>query len=134
MVSAVKPMTTIRAQTGHASAASVAHERQLEALRRAMGPELLQLLADPQIVEIMLNPDGSLWVDRLGVGMERIGDIDSVRARSQSSPRLRRCSTRWLPKIDRFWNANYHSTEAASRPSFRRWWSDRSSHCGRGRS
>jgi type IV secretion system protein VirB11 len=28
----------------------------------------------------MLNPDGSLWVDRLGAGMARIGDIDAVRA------------------------------------------------------
>lgn len=59
---------------------AVAHERQLEALRRAIGLQLLLPLADPQIVEIMLNPDGSLWVDRLGKGMERIGDVEPVRA------------------------------------------------------
>lgn len=42
--------------------------------------DLLILLADPEIVEIMLNPDGSLWVDRLGVGMERVGTLDAVRS------------------------------------------------------
>jgi type IV secretion system protein VirB11 len=62
------------------SVAAVARERQLEALRRAMGSELLEPLADPQIIEILLNPDRSLWVDRLGVGMQRIGEIDPVRA------------------------------------------------------
>ena len=59
---------------------SQTHARQAEALRRAMGPEILGPLDDPQIVEIMLNPDGSLWVDRLGVGMTRTGRIDPVRA------------------------------------------------------
>jgi type IV secretion system protein TrbB len=62
------------------SAAVISRERQLEALRRAMGPELLDPLADSEVVEIMLNPDRSLWIDRLGAGMERIGEIDPVRA------------------------------------------------------
>ncbi|MEW6560902.1 MAG: P-type conjugative transfer ATPase TrbB [Planctomycetota bacterium] len=56
------------------------HNRQSEALRRAMGAEILTLLADPLVVEIMLNPDGTLWVDRLGGGMACVGRIDSVRA------------------------------------------------------
>ena len=51
-----------------------------EALRRAMGSEILNPLGDPQVVEIMLNPDGSLWVDRLGAGMERVASIEPVRA------------------------------------------------------
>ena len=42
-----------------APAASASRARQLEALRRAMGPELLEPLADRSIVEIMLNPDRS---------------------------------------------------------------------------
>ena len=54
--------------------------RQSEALRRAMGPEILTPLDDPQVVEIMLNPDGTLWVDRLGAGMACTGRIDAVRA------------------------------------------------------
>lgn len=70
--------------SGHAAvvppAAAVARERQLEALRRAMGTQLLSPLADPQVVEILLNSDGSLWVDRLGSGMERVGEMEPLRA------------------------------------------------------
>ncbi|BAP89068.1 putative conjugal transfer protein trbB [Burkholderiales bacterium GJ-E10] len=56
--------------------------RQIEALRRALGFDILQALEDPAIIEIMANPDSSLWVDELGVGMRRIGAIDPVRAMS----------------------------------------------------
>ena len=56
------------------------HDRQSEALRRAMGSEILDPLGDPEVVEIMLNPDGSLWIDRLGAGMERVASIEPVRA------------------------------------------------------
>ena len=59
---------------------AVAQERQREALRRAMGPELLAHLANPRVIEIMLNPDGSLWVERLGAGMEPVGELDPVRS------------------------------------------------------
>ena len=62
------------------SGARQVHDRQSEALRRAMGSEILDPLGDPQVVEIMLNPDGSLWVDRLGAGMERVAGIEPVRA------------------------------------------------------
>ncbi|MEJ1962236.1 MAG: P-type conjugative transfer ATPase TrbB [Gammaproteobacteria bacterium] len=37
-------------------------------LRTAMGPAIAKALEDPEIVEILLNPDGSLWFDRLGSG------------------------------------------------------------------
>ena len=40
--------------------------RRIRMLRTAMGPEIAAALADPEVVEVMLNPDGSLWVDRLG--------------------------------------------------------------------
>jgi P-type conjugative transfer ATPase TrbB len=73
-------MNSRRTDTNVSCAMAVAHERQLEALRRAMGSELLLQLADIRVVEIMLNPDGSLWVDRLGAGMERIGELDPVRS------------------------------------------------------
>lgn len=62
------------------SGARQVHDRQSEALRRAMGSEILDPLGDPQVVEIMLNPDGSLWIDRLGAGMERVASIEPVRA------------------------------------------------------
>ncbi len=62
------------------NAATQTHARQIEALCRAMGTEILNLLHDPKVVEVMLNPDGTLWVDRLGSGMECMGKIGSVRA------------------------------------------------------
>ncbi len=62
------------------SAQQLTHARQSEALRRAMGAEILSPLDDPKVVEIMLNPDGTLWVDRLGEGMQQTGRIDAVRA------------------------------------------------------
>ena len=54
-------------------------DRQREALRRQLGAELLGWLEDESIVEIMLNPDGRLWVDVLGEGMQCRGRMDAVR-------------------------------------------------------
>ncbi|MGO9443265.1 MAG: P-type conjugative transfer ATPase TrbB [Thiobacillaceae bacterium] len=62
-----------------ATNAQVFHGRQIEALRRQLGDEVLGYLEDPSIVEIMLNPDGKLWVDVLGRGMERRDTMDPVR-------------------------------------------------------
>ena len=46
-----------------------------ETLQRQLGPTNCALMAAPDVVEILLNPDGSLWVDRLGRGMERAGTM-----------------------------------------------------------
>jgi type IV secretion system protein VirB11 len=54
--------------------------RQSEALKRALGARILDYLADPQVVEVMLNPDGTLWIDRLGAGMQKIGEVAAVQA------------------------------------------------------
>ena len=43
-------------------------QRRIRMLRTAMGPEIAAALEDPEVVEVLLNPDGSLWVDRLGTG------------------------------------------------------------------
>ncbi|AXM99720.1 P-type conjugative transfer ATPase TrbB [Acetobacter pomorum] len=52
-------------------------------LRTALGPAIAGHLDDPSIVEVMLNPDGRLWIDRLAGGMEdtgtRIGPTDAER-------------------------------------------------------
>jgi type IV secretion system protein VirB11 len=37
-------------------------------LRTAMGPAIAAALADPAVIEIMVNPDGALRLDRLGKG------------------------------------------------------------------
>jgi type IV secretion system protein VirB11 len=44
-------------------------------LRTALGPVIGAYLEDPSIVEVMLNPDGRLWVDRLSGGLEDTGCI-----------------------------------------------------------
>ena len=42
-------------------------------LRTALGPAIASFLEDPSIVEVMLNPDGRLWIDRLSGGLEDSG-------------------------------------------------------------
>jgi type IV secretion system protein VirB11 len=42
-------------------------------LRTALGQAISGFLEDPAVVEVMLNPDGRLWVDRLTGGMEDTG-------------------------------------------------------------
>ena len=37
-------------------------------LRTAMGPAIAAALADPLVIEVMVNPDGALRLDRLGSG------------------------------------------------------------------
>ncbi|MBZ9683926.1 P-type conjugative transfer ATPase TrbB [Mesorhizobium sp. CO1-1-2] len=44
-------------------------------LRTALGPAIAGFLEDPSIVEVMLNPDGRLWVDRLKEGLSATGEI-----------------------------------------------------------
>lgn len=50
-----------------------ARSRGARMLRTAMGASIATWLADPQVIEIMLNPDGRLWVDRLGLGLSDTG-------------------------------------------------------------
>src|SRR5262249_51813116 len=52
---------------------TTAGDRRTRMLRTAMGPAIAAALEDPQVVEILLNPDGSLWLDRLGTGREPSG-------------------------------------------------------------
>jgi len=42
-------------------------------LRTALGPAIAGFLEDPMIVEVMLNPDGRLWIDRLSEGLSDTG-------------------------------------------------------------
>jgi type IV secretion system protein VirB11 len=54
--------------------------RQTESLYHALGPLVSDALARPDVVEVMANPDGSLWVDRAGVGREKVGHIEQSAA------------------------------------------------------
>lgn len=42
-------------------------------LRTALGPAIAAWLEDPAVVEVMLNPDGRLWIDRLASGLSDTG-------------------------------------------------------------
>lgn len=44
-------------------------------LSTALGPIITEALADPLIVEIMVNPDGHVWTDKHGVGRVDTGQI-----------------------------------------------------------
>ena len=41
-------------------------------LRTALGPAIALWLEDASVVEVMLNPDGRLWIDRLSRQMQRL--------------------------------------------------------------
>ena len=48
-------------------------DRKVAALRQAMGPVIAEALADPLVVEVMVNPDGRIWIDRIGEGRSFTG-------------------------------------------------------------
>ena len=48
-------------------------DRKAEALRQAMGPVIASALAEPRVVEVMVNPDGKIWIDRVGEGRRYSG-------------------------------------------------------------
>ena len=52
---------------------SEAKTRGARMLRTALGPSIASWLDDPAVIEVMLNPDGRLWVDRLGEGISDTG-------------------------------------------------------------
>lgn len=61
------------------------HERDKrlnEKLTRELGTLVCSLLADPRVVEVMLNPDGKLWVERLGEPMQEVGRMSASTALS----------------------------------------------------
>lgn len=53
-----------------------------EKLQREMGQTITQLLTEKDVVEIMLNPDGKLWVERLGQEMQPVGEMVASQAES----------------------------------------------------
>jgi type IV secretion system protein TrbB len=52
---------------------SEAMSRGARMLRTAIGSSIAAWLEDPAVIEVMLNPDGRLWVDRLGEGISDTG-------------------------------------------------------------
>jgi type IV secretion system protein VirB11 len=52
-------------------------QRGARMLRTALGPAIARLLEEPAVVEVMLNPDGRIWVDRLSEGLADTGETMS---------------------------------------------------------
>jgi P-type conjugative transfer ATPase TrbB len=59
---------------GALSSKAEAITRGARMLRTALGPAIATWLEDPVVVEVMLNPDGHLWVDRLTEGLADTGE------------------------------------------------------------
>jgi type IV secretion system protein TrbB len=51
-----------------------AKSRGVRMLRTALGPCVAAWLDDAATIEVMLNPDGRLWIDRLGEGVSDTGE------------------------------------------------------------
>ena len=56
------------------------HPRLVRKLQEALGDQLCVALDDPTVVEIMLNPDGKLYIERLGHGIAPAGEMSSAAA------------------------------------------------------
>jgi type IV secretion system protein VirB11 len=56
-------------------------QRLLDSLRHNCGPVFMNALKDERVVEIMLNPDGSLRIERYGRDHERIAETPPAQGR-----------------------------------------------------
>ncbi len=54
--------------------------RLLESLEHNCGNVIMDALRDPEVIEIMLNPDGKLWAERYGSDQTCIGEISEAQA------------------------------------------------------
>ena len=57
------------------AATEEAQGRRRQMLRTAFGPTIAAALADPAVIEVMVNPDGKLWIERASVGREDSGEL-----------------------------------------------------------
>lgn len=56
--------------------------RKIEKIQRELGTQIIELLNAPTVIEIILNADGTLWVEHLGKAMESFGIFSSSKAES----------------------------------------------------
>jgi P-type conjugative transfer ATPase TrbB len=54
---------------------SLSHPRLVRKLQDALGAAICAALEDSSVVEVMLNPDGQLFVERLGEGISNLGAL-----------------------------------------------------------
>ncbi len=56
--------------------------RLIQKIKRELGSVVVDALNDPSVIEIILNPDKKLWIERLGEPMKLAGELDSIQAES----------------------------------------------------
>jgi type IV secretion system protein TrbB len=82
---------------------SVTAGRKVAALRQAMGPVIAAALADRLVVEVMVNADGKIWIDRIGEGRsftgERLAASDADRILRLLADHVGEVVTRDRPRI-----------------------------------
>ncbi len=76
------------------SASEEAEGRRRQMLRTAFGPTIAAALTDPTVLEVMVNPDGRLWIERTGIGRldsgTRIGTAEVERIVRMVAAHVRR--------------------------------------------
>lgn len=60
-------------------------KRILDKLKRELGPVIEKALEASDVIEIMLNPNGSIWIERLGHDMVQSGTMTAAAAESLMS-------------------------------------------------
>jgi len=84
-------------------AAQEAQDRRRQMLRTAFGPTIAAALADPTVIEVMVNPDGRLWIDRTGTGRAdsgaRLGATETERIIRLVAAHVRREVTDKAPVV-----------------------------------
>ena len=61
--------------------AATGDPRLLANLEYNLGPVVMAALRDPLVIEIILNSDGRLWIERLGGRLEESGHMDAAQGR-----------------------------------------------------
>jgi type IV secretion system protein VirB11 len=84
-------------------AAQQAKDRRRQMLRTAFGPTIAAALADPTVLEVMVNPDGRLWIDRATSGRadsgQRMGAAETERIIRLVAAHVRREVTDQAPIV-----------------------------------
>jgi len=83
--------------------ANLTADRKNTALRHAMGSVIIGALGDRMVVEVMVNPDGKIWVDKIGEGRswtgERLAPADAERILRLLADHVGEVVTRENPRV-----------------------------------
>ena len=96
----------------------IVRERRLQILEMSLGRDVMRYMHDDNVTEVIVNPDGKLWIDTFDKGFQHTGiTIDEDEAKrviyavADLSGQTRRCKRTSPPRGS--------SPTAAFRPSFR---------------